>query len=68
MVDAIGGMVKSHARRRILSRKAHILKADNLLAECAEMNICFLSYTDEEVQTKKELYDENRMRNTGKAR
>jgi hypothetical protein len=59
VVDAVVGMIKSYARRKVLSRRANILNAANLQEVCADLKICFLSYTK---------FNEQWMSETGKVR
>jgi hypothetical protein len=61
-------MVKSYARRKIFSRQAHILNAFNLLEECADLNVCFLSYLTEAVEETKKEFDDQWMAGTAKVR
>ncbi len=53
VVDAIGGTLKSHARRLVLSRKSTISNAGDFIAASNDMKILLFPYTQADVDLVK---------------
>jgi hypothetical protein len=56
-VDAIGGTLKSHARRLVLSRKAVISNAADFVNRCVSLNIKIFPYSQDNVDQLKLLFN-----------
>jgi hypothetical protein len=68
VVDALGGMLKAHARRLVLSRKMSIDSASDFLRASKTLDVTLMEYTTVDVDNAKIEFDEPWMSSTTKIR
>ncbi len=68
VVDALGGMLKAHARRLVLSRKAAIRNATDFVEASRSLSVTLIQYTDAEISDVKQEFGEAWVASTSKIR